>query len=89
MDAVVGAVEPISTHQYEMVYALIRENLTAQELTFMWPFRNWVQYSSNPTFAMANRLRPLIKRGWIEKLPNDPASLIYTATQRAREAVCW
>lgn len=76
-------------YQYEIVYALLRERLTAHELSCMWPFRKFGEYNANPTLAMVNRMRPMIARGWIELIPEDPASGIYQATARAREALCW
>jgi hypothetical protein len=74
------------------VYALIRERLTAYELSFQWPMRTWLSDSDSGrsrALSMFNRLRPLIARGWVQKVPTDPASGIYEATERARASVSW
>lgn len=71
-------------YQYELLWAILREPLAASELAASWPGRSYIQYNANPALAISNRLRPLVKRGW---LTLDDG--IYRATDRAREAVSW
>jgi hypothetical protein len=72
--------EVLLPYQYEMIFALIQEPLTAAGLGCAMPGRwRWSAQQVSP------RLRPLVKRGWVER--DD--SGVYRATQRAIEAVSW
>jgi hypothetical protein len=71
---------PLAPYQYELVYALLYEPLTAGELASILRWR-WVFTAQ----GVASRLRPLVKRGWVERSETG----IYRATDRARQAVCW
>lgn len=67
-------------YQYELIFCVIHEPLTAAEIGAAMPMRwRWTAQEVSP------RLRPLLKRGWVER----DESGIYRATQRAIEAVSW
>jgi hypothetical protein len=72
--------EPLAPYQYEMVYVLLREPLSAGELAGVAPLYRFRMTAQEA----ANSLRPLVKRGWIERSPTG----IYRATEKARQAVC-
>lgn len=72
-------IAPLAAYQYEMVWHLLQEPLTAAELL------TEVRYAGATPLSMASRLRPLVKRGWIERSPTG----IYRATEKARRAVSW
>lgn len=73
---------PLEPYQYSMVFALLREPLTASELASMYPMVNIFGGSSR---SCAGALRPLVRRGWVER----SYSGVYGATERARLAVSW
>jgi hypothetical protein len=71
--------DPLMPYQYSLVWVLMHEGgLTAGELAHTAPVRHW---NASP-LAMANRLRPLVARGWLEVEDG-----IYRATARARAAM--
>lgn len=72
---------PLAPYEYEMVWWLIREPLTAGELHECLPFFK----RPSSTQATASKLAVLAKRGWIERSPTG----IYRATEKARQAVSW
>lgn len=79
LDAQMKALAP---YQYQLVYALLVEPLSAYELTCQWPWRD-ERYPTTPQ-AMAGRLRPLVQRGWIT-LNNG----IYRITPKGRQSISW
>ena len=77
--------EPLYPYQYEIVWHLMQQPRTAAQLTRLLSFK----HSSTSILGTVNQMRPLLRRGWVRKSESDPASGIYEATERAREAVSW
>lgn len=73
-------VYPLMPYQYEIVFALFDQPLTAGEMCHE-PFAR--ECGASP-LSMASRMRPLVKRGWISR--DD--SGIYRVTPWARSAMC-
>jgi hypothetical protein len=73
--------EPLTPYQYELVWRLMQEPMTANELVTVAGIR---AHGSSPR-SVAQSLRALVARGWIAR---DEAGA-YRATERAREAVSW
>lgn len=75
---------PLLPYQYELIFAIMRAPLAACELANDYSHRFGLEHSGNPTLSMSNRLRPLVRRGWLTVEDN-----IYRATPEAYEAVSW
>lgn len=69
-------------YEYELIFTILAEGPMAAA-----DFAGWGRWRNERPQGMSNRLRGLVKRGWLY-MP-DPASGIYDVTNRAREAVCW
>lgn len=72
---------PLLPYQYEIVFACLQEPLSAYDISCEW---RWRQLGASPQ-AMANRMRPLVRRGWLAR--SDAG--IYRTTKSGRRAVSW
>lgn len=75
------SVEPLAPYQYELVHVLLVNSYTARELSERYPayVKGW------DGRRIAGVLRPLVARGWVLRSESG----VYSASDRAREAVSW